>query len=66
MEIIALLLLGLVVGTVVGWVVRARMTPPPAPDEAAVEIRTDLAAAQATADELREASRPRGSSTASW
>ncbi len=58
MEIIGLLLLGLIVGTavgtVVGWVVRARMTPPPAPDEASVEIRADLAAAQATADELRE------------
>ena len=59
MEFIALLLLGLFVGTaagvVVGWVLRARTMPPPAPDEASVEIRTDLAAAQATVDELREA-----------
>jgi DNA recombination protein RmuC len=30
------------------------MTPPPAPDLAAVEVRADLAAAQATVDELRE------------
>jgi len=30
METIGLLLLGLVVGVVIGWVVRARMTPPPA------------------------------------
>ncbi|MEZ0581226.1 DNA recombination protein RmuC [Nocardioides sp. MH1] len=83
MESIALLLLGLVVGVVVGWVVRTRTTPAPpvvepvdpgeAPEvvaarhqavveqlrrqeaEARAEIQADLASAQASVDELRDA-----------
>jgi DNA recombination protein RmuC len=78
MEIIGLLLLGLVVGVVVGWVFRARTMPPPTAigpslevlsarheaeleqvrreaSEARAEVQTDLAGAQASLDELRDA-----------
>src|SRR5690349_20719139 len=78
METIGLLLLGLALGVVVGWLVRDRTTPPPVavgepPEvltarhqavleqvrrqeaEARSEIQSDLASAQASVDELRDA-----------
>ena len=58
MEILSLLLLGVVVGVVVGWVLRARLTPPQATGEppellaarheaAVAEVRRQEAAARA-------------------
>jgi DNA recombination protein RmuC len=78
METIGLLLLGLFLGVVVGWLVRDRTTPPPVAvgepaevlaarhqavleqvrrqeAEARSEIQSDLASAQASVDELRDA-----------